>query len=254
MQRPGSSSLRAARTGRHARLTRHGVDSRSPTVARAPPSPPVSYASTHRSTAYAGSPAPADTRAVPPGRTSRSTRVRRSADVLRVTLSKSPDRLGLGVAWAVSVTNAGRQPWTIWSLLSTRSGPPRSPARVDRSPGAKGRAPGGLAAARPRRARQPRHHQPPRPPGPANTPCPQDQVPRTVGLESAGSAASGACADRAVDTASGWGHASAGRARAARTRGPLRRLGDRHVAGVSVAEGTRPAEGGDLGVAGSRAR
>ena len=112
------------------------------------------------------------------------------AEKLRVTLSKSPDRLGFGVAWAVSVTNAGEAAVDdLVLVLDEEWSAPIHRLRVDRSPGAEGaELPAGLAAGESlvvRDSHDITNHHVLR--DPANTPYPQDQVPRTVGLESAGS-------------------------------------------------------------------
>ena len=112
------------------------------------------------------------------------------AKVLRVTLSKSSDRLGLGVAWAVTVTNAGEAAVDdLVLVLDEEWSAPIRRLRVDRSSDASGaELPAGLAAGESlvvRDSHDITNHHVLR--DPANTPYPSDRVPRTVGLESAGS-------------------------------------------------------------------
>ena len=112
------------------------------------------------------------------------------AKVLRVTLSKSSDRLGLGVAWAVTVTNAGDAAVDdLVLVLDEEWSAPIRRLRVDRSSDASGaELPAGLAAGESlvvRDSHDITNHHVLR--DPANTPYPSDRVPRTVGLESAGS-------------------------------------------------------------------
>ena len=112
------------------------------------------------------------------------------AEVLGVELSRSSDRLGFGVAWAVTVTNAGEAAVDdLVLVLDEEWSAPIRRLRVDRSPGASGaELPAGLAAGERlvvRDSHDITNHHVLR--DPADTPYPSDQVPRTVGFESAGS-------------------------------------------------------------------
>ncbi|MEE2941310.1 MAG: hypothetical protein VX460_13055 [Planctomycetota bacterium] len=112
------------------------------------------------------------------------------AEVLGVELSRSSDRLGFGVAWAVTVTNAGEAAVDdLVLVLDEEWSAPIRRLRVDRSPGASGaELPAGLAAGERlvvRDSHDITNHHVLR--DLADTPYPSDQVPRTVGFESAGS-------------------------------------------------------------------
>jgi len=112
------------------------------------------------------------------------------AETLRVTLGRSPDRLGAGVAWSVTVTNVGEtQVDDLVLVLDEAWSAPIQRLRLDRVGSDSGvEHPAGLIAGETlvvRSSHDITNHHLLR--NAADEPYPPDRVPRVVGLESAGS-------------------------------------------------------------------